>query len=387
MMMNVLVTKDDLHLYEHNVNKELFDINGVDYVGREWISFKNIKRGFVDNVARKRGEDRTQIESLIISFSRGIDFRADLPILEVLPSSSVGTDGSVFTHRVVGGNHRIEALTELGYEGYWFDVIKTGVNGVGKLRSQTVAFMRENDNLLPKLNSSEVDIVNAISKVVREGEVENTEDDIRAFVKECCPSLSNYRVGAITALICQETNPSTNFVNWNARSKDDLKKIMRNKFDRASHGEYDHIQHRYGYTFLDGYVLKGAYHALKKYHETGKESYVIGHVKSPDDGGTLINRRLALMNNISDFEDVLVSAFKFYQKNHRLPFRLEGFLPQDAVNELDSINKGEVLTFSKKELESLHKLKSMNKLSNALNTITSFEDEEEDDDMNTSRVA
>lgn len=387
-MPNIHVTKDDLHKFAHNVNVDLLNTEGIEYLGREWVFFKNIKNtvDHTDNTTRIQGEERTQVEALVLSFDQGIDFNANLPILELLPTPIITKEGSIITHRVIGGNHRIAGLTILGYEGYWFDIVKTGVDGVSQSKARKILALRDN-NPRPQLLASENDIVMTITRAVNDGDIANDEKEIREFAKLCCPYHSNYRIGVITAMVCATTSPETNFVNWNAKTKDDLKVIMKKTFKRASHGEYDDKRNLYGYTFLDGYVLKGAYHALKKYHETGKESYVIGHVKSPDSEGTLVSKRLSLMNSISDYEDVFKSALKFYQKNGRLPFKLEGFLPQDAMNEIDSLNKGEILVFTKQELEAMHKLNQANKLSNTLNITSAFDTLFSEEEENASDAA
>jgi hypothetical protein len=76
---------------------------------------------------------------------------------------------------------------------------------------------------------------------------------------------------------------------------------------------------------------------------------------------------------------MLIKVFNFYKKTGRFPFEVIGFLPQDAVNELDSINSGEILEFTKQELEILVQMNAAKAITNGLTAVIEGADEEEED--------
>ena len=372
------VTKDDLNLFNNNENTELLSLEGVKYVEREWVEFCNIDYDLTDNPWRVKGQNSANSSDLAISFALGIDTRCDLPILYKLPIPKTGKNGVVITHGIIGGNHRTPILKALGYTGYFFEIVELGTDGVGQLSSKTLAAMRDN-HTKPRASADNEDVARAVQAVVVAKEIPNTEDDIRAFVKKCCPYFCNSRIGTITAIVCSRTSPATSFVNWNAQTKEDFADTMQKKFKRTAHGKIDHKKNKHGFAMLDkGYFIKGVYHAMKKFKEDGKESYFIGHVKSPNSQGTLAENRLSIVNNVEEYKAMLLKVFAFYQKTGRFPFEVEGFLPQDAINELDSINKGEILNFTKNELQILVQMNAAKSVNNSLRTALDIEEDEED---------
>lgn len=374
------ITKDDLNLFNNNENTELLSLDGVKYVGREWVEFCNVDYDLTDNPWRVKGQNSANSSDLAISFALGIDTRCDLPILYKLPVPKTGKNGVVITHGIIGGNHRTPILKSLGYTGYFFEIVELGADGVGQLSAKTLAAMRDN-HTKPRAPADNEDVARSVQAVVVAKEIPNTEDDIRAFVKKCCPYFSNSRIGTITAIVCSRTSPATSFVNWNAQTKEDFADTMQKKFKRTAHGKIDHKKNKHGFAMLDkGYFIKGVYHAMKKFKEDGKESYFIGHVKSPNSQGTLAENRLSIVNNVEEYKTMLLKVFAFYQKTGRFPFEVEGFLPQDAINELDSINKGEILEFTKNELEILVQMNAAKSVNNSLRTALDLEEDEEEFD-------
>jgi hypothetical protein len=376
------ITPNCGHLFASNINPRLMNTSGVEYLHRIWVDFSNIDSDPQHNEWRIAGTDKVNADSIYLSFSEGIDTKEPLPVLYELNQPKILSDGTVLKYGLITGNHRMAALKDLGYEGYWFDVVKVGTNGIGNLRSKTAAAIRT-QKTNPHLDASIDDVVIAIAKVVKQGECANDEDAIKEFVKECCPLESNYKLGVITAKVCSMTGPLTHFVNWSGQSKSALQATVSAKFKKASHGNYDSHAKKYGFTLLDGYSMKGTYHAMKKFAETGRQSYFVGHVKSPNNSGSLIEKRMNVIDDLEDVKKVLIANFEFYKKTGKFPFELVGFLPQDATAELDSINKGEVLKFTRKELESLKQLADIHKLNEALAVNSDkglYEEEDEDED-------
>lgn len=374
-----LITKDDIGAFEHNINSELSKLEGVSYLGREWVEFRNIDHDLQNNPWRVKGQDSANAAELAISFAQGIDTRCDLPILYKLASPKTDKDGNVRTHGLIGGNHRMSILKSLGYKAYFFEVVELGVDGFGFLSSQTLSALRDNHDR-PRLNADNEDIARSVQAVVSAKEIPNTEDDIRAFVKKCCPYFNNSRIGTITAIVCSRTSPASSFVNWNAMTKEDLADTVRKKFKHNALGQIDTKRNKHGFTLLGkGFFIKGIYHAMKKFKEDGKESYFIGHIKSPNSQGTLAENRLAIVNNVEEYKVMLLKVFEFYKKTGRFPFEIEGFLPQDAIHELDSINKGEILKFTKKELEILVQMNAAKALNNSLGAALDISEDEDEE--------
>jgi len=345
-----MITSKDNHLYDGNVNQELPKIAGATYVGRKWVLFKNIHFTPTSNPWRVSGDDLAHILEVKSSLEYGIDFKADLPILYVLPSPKIDSKGDVQAYGLNAGNHRLKALVALGYEGYWFDIIKVGEEGFGVLRTLTVVSCRENTSL-PKKRADNDDIISAVTDVVNNNQVKNDLSAIREYVEECCPTFSKTRVTTIAKAVGARTfSTNDKFVNWNGYLN--LEDTIKKNFDRASHGTLDTKRDEYGFTMLDGgYHIKGMYHVMSKFYDDRRSSYIIGHVRNPDSEGSLVKNRLSFLKNLENFEEMLLTIFEYYEENRKFPWYVEGFLPQNTGNEIDAINNGEILKFTIKELE------------------------------------
>jgi hypothetical protein len=70
--------------------------------------------------------------------------------------------------------------------------------------------------------------------------------------------------------------------------------------------------------------------AIKKYAQTGKESYFVCHTKAPTETMTLADRRVKMTDTFETLEDIILfSVVEFYNKNKRFPWQVEGFMSQD----------------------------------------------------------
>jgi hypothetical protein len=69
---------------------------------------------------------------------------------------------------------------------------------------------------------------------------------------------------------------------------------------------------------------------MRKYHETGKESYFICRTKSPMGVLDLHAKREGMHEEINYLNDCLLETFKYYQENEKFPWDVECFIPQDT---------------------------------------------------------
>jgi hypothetical protein len=95
-------------------------------------------------------------------------------------------------------------------------------------------------------------------------------------------------------------------------------------------GNYDHNLQMNGWSVLEGYEYEMMMNAIKKFGESGNESYFTLHTKSPTEKYGVVERRNKMIETFQNLEDSLLKVFDYYEKNGKFPWHIEGFLPQDV---------------------------------------------------------
>jgi hypothetical protein len=113
----------------------------------------------------------------------------------------------------------------------------------------------------------------------------------------------------------------------------DAYKWIHKNTDYAYAGELDLNRKKFGWTVLEGYEYEFLVSAMKKYRESGKESYFILHTKAPTAKNTLDDKREKMIDSFYQLEDSLKEVFNYYQENKKFPWTIEAFMPQDQSSE------------------------------------------------------
>lgn len=307
------------------VNKKIQKARGIKFVERKRINLDDILIDNSNNPARYGGFSPWLVNSLSDSFVSGIRYDQNLPILELLEAvipGSATNDGMKKVYRPVDGYNRITALKGLGVTEYWFDIVHAD-----NLESKVLFALDCNDHA-PSKRSNEADIQHSMELLVRDGVINNDFDDIRDYINNHC-YVSNTLATRIANKVATATAANRSFALWSAT---DIKKgLVRLKI--YSHGVLDALRGKHGYTCLEGYERDTIFGAISKYAEFGNESYIHGHVKSPTDKKDINDRREGMEVTFRNLEEDLIETVEFYNKYGRFPWTLEGFLPQDMINE------------------------------------------------------
>jgi hypothetical protein len=188
----------------------------------------------------------------------------------------------------------------------------------------------ENDHD-PSLESSDEDISNIVSRLIAHGSalVTNDEDSIRNYVETYCRNKHYQTKAKIVRQAVRLSGAYQDVVTYTA--KDAFKWLDKNT-SYSYAGEYDAKRQKYGWTVLEGYEYEYLVSAMKKYSETGRESYFVCHTRAPTEDKTLEDKREGILNSFEALENNLKKVFEYYQLNGEFPWNVEGFLPQDHKN-------------------------------------------------------
>lgn len=321
------ISNNDLRELETKfaTNYKFETFSGVKYVGREFIELDKIYSNTESNhVVRHGGADLNLIEKLKTSFSRRIDTTEFLPIVSRLAVNKFDrTDGNLKIYNLVDGFNRINALKELGYTHYWFDVAEFDDEG------SRLDFALGMNGHNPSKPAEADDIISTALRLIELGKIVKDFDKIRDWLNASGHTKSKSDAHRMATDICKTANiPNTYVVYTKSQLKDGLKHL-----NIESMGRYDSARGEHGWTCLEGYESDTVMNALAKYYDTGDNSYVVAHVKVENSNRNLTDRRTKMVKTFEEKKNQLIAACEFYNKYGTLPFELIGFLPQDTKTE------------------------------------------------------
>ena len=317
-MANMLIDEKSGSRFVENINLTL---SGVQKIDRRLIELSRILADSKKNEARDGGTDPTLVEELKNSFSSGILYNEFLPIIEVMLIPKKWNDGEMKHYQLVDGYNRINALKELGYTHYWFDVVEFDSKQYNL--SRTTLALTSNSHA-PSKSSNDKDIFNAVVLLVKGGDLKRDFDVIKKYIKKTC-RVRNDRAHRLADKIATHVGAPSRFVSWTpAMIKNDVGAL-----EICSHGNLDVERNKYGWTTLEGYEPDTIMNAIAAFAKDGTESYIVGHVKTPDSKNNLIKKRQNMIANFEERKNAIIRLIDHYNETGRLPFELIGFLPQD----------------------------------------------------------
>tara|TARA_R110000868_G_scaffold85896_3_gene241291 strand:- start:1071 stop:2066 length:996 start_codon:yes stop_codon:yes gene_type:complete len=248
----------------------------------------------------------------------GQDLSLPLPVVQKL-SQPLMVDGKIYTYRLIAGHHRVDATLQLGLETFKFSEY-TFESDEARFRFQ----LAEN-NHAPAKGLSPDDICQTLSIAVDRGYIENTRESMETFLK----SLTHVHHTTKNAGIAKAIRINGAYQDYIVYTADDVKSFLRSTGKYTSAGHKDEFLNKAGWTVKEGYEYEYVMNAIKKYNETGLESYFLCHTKAPTERNDLGDKRDSMKDEFSKLENALESVMEFHSENGRFPWNVEGFLPQD----------------------------------------------------------
>ena len=305
---------------------------GTKYVDRKIIKLSQIYiPPFTDNPVRVKGLDLTNIQKLSKTLStKGINYSKMPPVVRWNPRM---IDGVHYYYELICGNHRVAAMHSLGYDRWIFDIYEFAIDRFTYEDSVRTFQIQENDHE-PSLESSTSDVVNIISLLIsrRSALVENNERSISAYVSQYCPNMHWNTQGSIVKKVIQANGAYQDIITY---TSDNLKKWLKLNTNLVNEGQYDKYKDMYGWSCLSRYEHEVILNCIKKFSETGKESYITCHTSAPTEKFSLKQKRENILENFEGLENDLVSIIRYYNEHQRFPWQVIGFYPQDRKNQED----------------------------------------------------
>ena len=301
---------------------------GTKYVGRKIIKLSQIYiPPFTDNPVRAKGLDLPNIQKLVKTLSKGINYSKMPPVVRWNPRV---IDGVHYDYELVCGNHRVAAMHSLGYDRWIFDIYEFRTDDYSYEDSVRTFQLQENDHE-PALASSTSDVVNLISRLISQKSalVENNEQSISAYVSQYCPNMHWHTQGSVVKKVVQANGAYQDVITY---TSDNLKKWLKLNTNLVNEGQYDMYKDMYGWSCLSRYEHEVVLNCIKKYSETHKESYITCHTSAPTEKFSLQQKRENILENFEDLENALVDIIKFHNQHQRFPWQVIGFYPQDRKN-------------------------------------------------------
>lgn len=170
------------------------------------------------------------------------------------------------------------------------------------------------------------DIINSVSWLVGSGELVGDESTIKAFVEETCSNKAKNIRGQIVSAVLQSHGISQSVTTFTTTGASTWIKT-NTQFTNA--GKIDKKLNKHGWTVKEGYEYEFIMSAIKKFAQTGKESYFVCHTKAPTETMSLDDKRDKMKETFETLEDSLISVVEFYNVNKRFPWQVKGFMPQN----------------------------------------------------------
>lgn len=304
-------------------NHAISDVPGVKLERREFIKMKEVLLDHDKNSGRIGGYNSSHKEDLKYSFGINIDLSQPLLIVEELDEPYLDkSDGEYKRFQLIDGFNRFNALDELGVDGYYFDVVKVGLDG-HKANFCRKTLAGASNAHPPKLNSNENDIWKLVSELISNNDLANDEITIKDYLKTYM-KLKGSMLTKVTNLITSTNNTPQTFKLY---SKGLLKKGLK-ALGVVTHGAFDIGRGKHGWSTLEGYDVDTFWNAISKFHEKGEYSYTVGHTKLPDADGVGATREY-MEDSFLFRAEQLKSVCEHYKKTGEIPLEFIGFLPQD----------------------------------------------------------
>ena len=299
------------------------------HLGCDWsdaplmITLKDIQSEDTDiNVGRPEEHSTLEGQQLADSYAKGLNvWENSLPI--VTPNTE---PNAKFKYDLKAGFGTIQALLANGVKKFPFWV----VTGTKEQLLRVSSLENTKDLLTVSFPTGEAGIVHHFKVLLSLGVKLDTEEKIDYKLQETWPGLNAVVKGRVKAEIIKLVKDGVKPRKYRTFAKVKVDQWLSQSADMVAQfrhgGQYDPNRDRIGYctkNALDPFI-----NAVKKYNETGHRSYVVFHVNAPSINSSLKDKRQALLDQLTSYEDSFhAMGMQFF------PLDVLGFMAQDTENE------------------------------------------------------
>jgi hypothetical protein len=307
---------------------------GVRFKDRIIISLDDIHNPPLkkDNSVRSAGKNVQHIQRLETSFTNGIDYSLMPPTVREHTSIE---SGHITKYSIVTGHHRFEALRNLGFIEWIFDIYEIPADGQYGYEDAVRTFQLTENDHRPSYASTEADVVNTVVRLISHSSklVSPEEASIKNYVDSVCRNMHhNTRAKVVRDVVRKlAKNGCLVYRDFLTYTAQDVQDFLAKNTDYVCGGNFDFKRKKHGWSVLEGYEYEFMVNAAKKYHDTGVESYFTIHTKSPTEKFSVQDKRKKMVNQFAELENTLLSVFEYYEKHKKFPWNVEGALPQDMT--------------------------------------------------------
>ena len=326
---NIIPLQDVANMSDSDLSSTFIRPAVYSHIGCDWsdaplmITLKDIKSEDTDvNVGRPEEHSVLEGQQLADSYAKGLNvWENSLPIV------TLNTEPNAkFKYDLKAGFGTIQALLANGvkkFPGWVITGTKEQLLGVSSLENTkgllTVSFP-----------TGEAGIVHHFKVLLSLGVKLDTEEKIDDKLQETWPGLNAVVKGRVKAEIIKLVKDGVKPRKYRTFAKVKVDQWLTQSADMVAQfrhgGQYDPSRDRIGYctkNALDPFI-----NAVKKYNETDHRSYVVFHVNAPSINSSLKDKRQALLDQLTSYEDSFhAMGMKFF------PLDVLGFMPQDTENE------------------------------------------------------
>lgn len=328
-MTNILPLQDVANMSKSDLSKTFIKPSVYGHLGLDWsdapvvIKLSDIQQEDTDiNVGRPEEHTNLEIEQLADSFGQGFKIWEN-SLLIVTPNVE---PNSKFKFDLKAGFGSIQALMLNGIKQFpcW------AVTGTKEQLTALSSLENTKDLLTVSFPTGEPGIVHHFKTLLSMGIKLDTEEKIDDKLKEVWPSLNKIVKGRVKKEIIKLVKDGVKPRKYRSFNQAKVNQWLSGSADMTAQfrhgGQYDPNRDRIGYCTVN--ALDPFINAVKKYNETGHRSYVVLHVKPPSINSSLKDKRQALLDQLTSYEDSFhAMGMKFF------PLDVLGFMPQDTENE------------------------------------------------------
>jgi hypothetical protein len=284
----------------------------VQSLGTQIIPFSDI---YIDdltgNTTKVETHTAAEIEALRISFATGGLITSEFP-----PAVVRQPEGSALVYKLVYGYGRCESLQELLQDRWFFTVLEGSEEALLDVKAT------ENEEP-PKRINKEIDMKKYLMDKVTRGIISNTEDAIARQFKKVYPGQPKVVQNRVVQMVTYQADTPIDFIQYTSVPR--VKQWIANHATEEIKvdGEFDTDRDMYGVVCKEGYQYRSVLHAAKRYRESGKKTYVVGHFGPLTKNATIYGKREKFVKEFDDIKDALENLGMT-----TWPIVVLGYLPQ-----------------------------------------------------------
>lgn len=381
-MLDALLLKSKLAVDLEKLNKftrKARTHKGFKYMGRFKVKFSQICEKVTDSdgngnsYSRVNGISKPNVQNIKESFEAGVNYNSHVPILKLQINKVKGVGGvetgEKTEYELLGGHHRIDALKELGFTEWVFDIYQydptnsDGVDGktMSEYESHKTAQMKDNDHE-PAGRSTIADVVKTTlavladkssTSIAKTSNGQFVPDSLTKYIKSIATTMNtrDRRTAYRTILHEQNTKAKSStdgkvsavaakFFPYSASSAENF--LTKTKGDWKAGGNLDVVRDMHGYTMADNNTMAPIWNAMFKvvssvkddkgnidWNKTPKECYLIVHADTEPTETKPYDATIAkACGSVKKWEEAVVYLADYIHKYGKSPINVIGRLPQ-----------------------------------------------------------